>query len=46
MGEVLRSTVYSSNQIGKILGYFSTKFQYNLLSFYKERKLVDLIRNI
>ena len=46
MGEVFRSTVYSSNQIGKILGYFSTKFQYKLLSFYKERKVVDLIRNI
>ena len=46
MGEVFRSTVYSSNQIGKILGYFSTKFQYKLLSFYKERKVVDLIKNI
>ena len=46
MGEILRSTVYSSNQIGKVLGYFSTKFQYKLLSFYKERKVVDLIKNI
>jgi hypothetical protein len=46
MDEVLRSAVYSSNQIGKFLGYFSTKFQYKLLSFYKERKVVDLIKNI
>ena len=46
MGEALRSTVYSSDQIGKILGYFSTKFQYKLLSFYKEKKVVDLIKNI
>ena len=46
MGEMLRSTVYSSNQIGKILGYFSTKFQYKLLSFYKEKKVVNLIKNI
>ncbi len=38
MGETLRSAVYSSDQIGKILGYFSTKFQYKLLSFYKEKK--------
>ena len=46
MDEMLRNAVYSSNQIGKILGYFSTKFQYKLLSFYKERKVVDLIKNI
>ena len=46
MGETLRSAVYSSNQIGRILGYFSTKFQYKLLSFYKEKKVVNLIKNI
>ena len=46
MDETLRSAVYSSNQIGKILGYFSTKFQYKLLSFYKEKKIVDLIKSI
>ena len=46
MDETLRSTVYSYNQIGKILGYFSTKFQYKLLSFYKEKKVVDLIKSI
>ena len=46
MDEMLRSAVYSSNQIGKILGYFSIKFQYKLLSFYKEKEVVDLIKNI
>ena len=46
MDEMLRSAVYSSNEIGKILGYFSTKFQYKLLSFYKEKKIVDLIKSI
>ena len=46
MDEMLRSTVYSSNEIGKILGYFSTKFQYKLLSFYKEKKVVNLIKSI
>ena len=46
MDEMLRNAVYSSNQIGKILGYFSTKFQYKLLSFYKEKKIVDLIKSI
>jgi hypothetical protein len=46
MDKTLRSTVYSYNQIGKILGYFSTKFQYKLLSFYKEKKVVDLIKSI
>ena len=46
MNEMLRSAVYSSNEIGKILGYFSTKFQYKLLSFYKEKKVVNLIKSI
>ncbi len=46
MDEMLRSAVYSSNEIGKILGYFSTKFQYKLLSFYKEKKVVNLIKSI
>ena len=46
MDEMLRNAVYSSNQIGKILGYFSTKFQYKLLSFYKEKKIVGLIKSI
>ena len=46
MGNMLRNVVYSSNEIGKILGYFSTKFQYKLLSFYKEKKVVDLIKDI
>ena len=46
MDNTLRNVVYSSNEIGKILGYFSTKFQYKLLSFYKEKKVVSLIKSI
>ena len=46
MTDTLRNAVYSSNEIGKILGYFSTKFQYKLLSFYKEKKIISLIKSI
>ena len=46
MIDTLRNVVYSSKEIRKILTYFSTKFQYTLLSFYKEKKVADLMKSI
>ena len=41
-----RNLVYKSNIISKILSYFNSEFQLKLLSFYKEKKVVELIKNI
>lgn len=41
-----RKLVYSSNIISKILSYLNNEFQFRLLSFYKEREIVNLIKNI
>ncbi len=38
--------VYRSKWIGKILGYFVSKFQFSLLSFYKGNEAVVLIKSI
>lgn len=46
MVDTLRNVVYSSKEIRKILTYFSTKFQFTLLSFYKEKKVADLMKSI
>ena len=46
MVATLRNVVYSSKEIRKILTYFSTKFQYTLLSFHKEKKVADLMKSI
>ena len=46
MIDTLRNVVYSSKEIRKILTYFSTKFQFTLLSFYKEKKVADLMKSI
>ena len=46
MVATLRNVVYSSKEIRKILTYFSTKFQYTLLSFHKEKKVADLMKRI
>jgi len=46
MKNSLRRIVYKSGLIGKILGYFTTEFQFKLLSFYKDEKIVDLIKTI
>ena len=41
-----RKLVYKSSIASKILSYLNNKFQFKLLSFYKEDKVVDLIKNI
>jgi len=46
MSKTTRKIVYDSKIIGKILGYFVSKFQFMLLSFYKEKHIVDLIKQI
>ena len=46
MVDTLRNVVYSSKEIRKILTYFSTRFQYTLLSFHKEKKVADLMKSI
>jgi len=46
MSNNTRKLVYRSNIFGSILGKINTKFQFKLLSFYKDKKSVDLIKNI
>jgi len=41
-----RKIVYNSKNIGSILSKFATNFQFRLLSFYKDKDVVDLIKNI
>ena len=41
-----RKLVYKYNIFSKILSYFNNKFQLKLLSFYKEKEIVNLIKNI
>ena len=41
-----RKIVYNSKNIGNILSKFATNFQFRLLSFYKDKDIVDLIKNI
>jgi len=42
----IRGIVYQNKIIAKFLGYFATSFQFKLLSFYKESKIVNLIKTI
>tara|TARA_B100001540_G_C15807189_1_gene642629 strand:+ start:120 stop:821 length:702 start_codon:yes stop_codon:yes gene_type:complete len=46
MGNKTRKVVYNSNSIGSILSKFATSFQFKLLSFYKDKEIVDLIKEI
>ena len=46
MGNKTRKVVYKSKSIGSILGKFATSFQFKLLSFYKDKQVVDLIKEI
>lgn len=46
MNNILQKLVYRSDLIGKLLGYFNTKFQFSLLSFYNDKKIVELIKTI
>lgn len=46
MSANLRKIVYKSNIVGSVLGYFVTKFQFMLLGFYKDQKIVNLIKSV
>jgi hypothetical protein len=41
-----RKVVYNSKSIGSILSKFAINFQFKLLSFYKDKEIVDLIKEI
>ena len=41
-----RKVVYNSRSIGGILSKFATSFQFKLLYFYKDKEIVDLIKQI
>ena len=41
-----RKVVYNSKSVGSILSKFATSFQFKLLSFYKDKEIVDLIKEI
>jgi len=46
MTDKTRKFVYNSKSIGGILSKFATSFQFKLLSFYKDKEVVDLIKEI
>jgi O-methyltransferase len=46
MSNNTRKLVYKSNMFGNILGKINTKFQFKLLSFYKDQKTVEIIKTI
>ncbi len=46
MADKIRKIVYNSKSIGGILSKFATNFQFKLLSFYKDKEIVDLIKEI
>ena len=46
LSNILRKIIYNSKIIGDVSGYFVCKFQFLLLSFYKEKSIIDLIRQI
>ena len=46
MSNIIRKLVYDSKIIGNILGYFVSKFQFLLLSFYKEKYIIEFIKQI
>ena len=46
MADKTRKIVYNSKSIGGILSKIATSFQFRLLSFYKDKKTVDLIKEI
>lgn len=43
---ILRGITYKSRLIGNLLSSIATEFQFKLLYFYKEKKIVDLIKSI
>ena len=46
MTDKTRKIVYNSKSIGSILSKIATNFQFRLLSFYKDKKTVNLIKEI
>lgn len=42
----LRKIVYNYNAVGKILGSIITFFQFTLLSFYKDKNIINLIKSV
>ena len=42
----MRKIVYKSKVLGNILGFFVTLFQFKLLSFYKDPKIINLIKTV
>ena len=41
-----RKLVYGSSIFGKFMSNLNTKFQFRLLSFYNDQKIIDLIKNV
>ena len=46
MADKTRKIVYNSKSVGGILSKFATIFQFKLLSFYKDKEIVELIKQI
>lgn len=46
MNNNLRKIVYKSKTIGNILGYLASSIQFKLLSFYKDEKVVNLLKSV
>ena len=44
MSNILHKIIYASPYMGRLIGYFNTEMQFKLLEFYKDRKIVNLIR--
>ena len=44
MSNILHKITYISPYMGRLIGYFYTEIQFKLLEFYKDKKIVDLIR--
>ena len=46
MEDTIRKAVYKFKFLSSILGTFSNYFQFQLLSFYKDKEIVDMIKQI
>ena len=46
MADKTRKIVYNSKSVGGILSKFATIFQFKLLSFYKDKEIVELFKAI
>lgn len=44
MSNILHKIIYASPYVGRLIGYFYIQIQFKLLEFYKDKKIVDLIR--